>query len=137
MTLASANNNQPWVCTVYYVDDEKGLYFVTSKTTRHAQEIMKNPLVAVSIFDSLQLVTDDKEGFQATGKVKMLTNIEEIGNALQLWQKRNPGAEEHINLEYVSGNGSKSTIFCVELDYVKHMNGNIYGEADYGEWKNE
>lgn len=137
MTLASCENQKPWVCTVYYADDESGnLYFVTGKSTKHATQILNNSQVAISIFDSTQLVTDDKEGLQATGSCKKLVDLNEIKIALTMWQKRNPGAEKHVNLEYVTGDKSKSAMYSIKLDYVKHMSNN-YGDKDYKEWINE
>lgn len=50
MSLATVQDNMPWVCEVHFVyDDDLNLYFVSSAKTRHAQEIAKNPHVAGNI----------------------------------------------------------------------------------------
>jgi uncharacterized protein YhbP (UPF0306 family) len=50
MSLATVENNKPWVCEVHFsYDDELNLYFMSSTNTRHAQEIVKNPHVAGNI----------------------------------------------------------------------------------------
>jgi uncharacterized protein len=50
MSLATVQDNKPWVCEVHFsYDDELNLYFMSSANTRHGQEIAKNPHVAGNI----------------------------------------------------------------------------------------
>lgn len=50
MQLATASGEQPWVCTVYFVSDEKlNIYWLSLPDRRHSQEIEKNPKVAVTM----------------------------------------------------------------------------------------
>lgn len=50
MSLATVKDNRPWVCEVhFYYDDELNLYFTSSKSSRHAQELLANPYVAGNI----------------------------------------------------------------------------------------
>lgn len=50
MSLATSKDNKPWVCEVHFAyDNELNLYFASSTTTRHAQEIAANPYVAGTI----------------------------------------------------------------------------------------
>lgn len=50
MQLATANNNQPWVCTVNYVfDNSWNLYWFSLRSRRHSTELQKNPKTAITI----------------------------------------------------------------------------------------
>lgn len=50
LSLATVYDNKPWVCEVHFAyNDELNLYFVSKLTTRHCQEIVKNPHVAGNI----------------------------------------------------------------------------------------
>ena len=50
MQIATAKNNQPWVCSVYFAfDDNLNLYWISKKETRHSLEIGTNEKVAGTI----------------------------------------------------------------------------------------
>lgn len=50
MSLATVDENGPWVSDVIYVHDEEGNLFWMSQTgTRHSLAVMKNPEVAATI----------------------------------------------------------------------------------------
>lgn len=50
MSLATVKDNKPWVCEVHFsYDGQLNLYFGSSITTRHAQELMANPHVSGNI----------------------------------------------------------------------------------------
>lgn len=50
LSLATVKNDRPWVCEVHFsYDQELNLYFVSSRNTRHAQELAANPYVAGNI----------------------------------------------------------------------------------------
>jgi uncharacterized protein YhbP (UPF0306 family) len=50
MSLGTVHDNKPWVCEVHFAyDDDLNLYFVSNQSTRHCQEIAKNPNVAGNI----------------------------------------------------------------------------------------
>ena len=51
LSLATVNAaGRPWVCDVHFtVDDELNIYFHSSPSSRHSQEIVANPYVAASI----------------------------------------------------------------------------------------
>jgi len=49
-SLATVKNNKPWVCELHFsYDDDLNFYFVSSKNTRHASELIDNPYVAGNI----------------------------------------------------------------------------------------
>lgn len=50
LSLATVKNDRPWVCEVHFsYDQELNFYFVSSRNTRHAQELVANPYVAGNI----------------------------------------------------------------------------------------
>lgn len=50
MQIATANDKHPWICTVYYVEDElTNLYWLSLPSRRHSQEIEQNSNVAATI----------------------------------------------------------------------------------------
>lgn len=53
MQLATAQNNQPWVCNVhFYADEDLNLYWLSEPGRRHSQDIAANGKTAVAILVS-------------------------------------------------------------------------------------
>lgn len=56
MQLATAQNNQPWVCSVhFYADDDLNLYWLSEPGRHHSQDIAANPKAAVAILVSEEM----------------------------------------------------------------------------------
>jgi len=50
MQLATSANDQPWVCNVHYYCDQKlDIFWVSTTSRRHSQEISKNPKVGATV----------------------------------------------------------------------------------------
>ncbi len=50
MQLATSINNKPWVCNIhFYADDNLNIYWISTPTRRHSEEIQQNPKVAIAI----------------------------------------------------------------------------------------
>ena len=76
MTLATCEDNMPWVSTLYYgIDEEMNMYIVTDPNNVHGIQIVRNPQVAFNIFDSHQKITEPKKGVQGKGTIKMLKGL--------------------------------------------------------------
>ena len=71
LTIATSDGDTPWLAPVYFISDsDLNFYFVSLPTSRHAQHIMKNPKVGVSIYDSQQpLFTGCGVQIEATAEV--------------------------------------------------------------------
>lgn len=72
-TLATSGNNEPYVCTCFYVylEEENLLVFTSDFTTRHVREMEKQPRVAGAI--ALEtMVTGRIQGIQLTGVCTLL-----------------------------------------------------------------
>lgn len=77
----------PWIASVYYsFDRDLNLYFLSSPTTLHCKQIIKNPQVAVAIADSQQGITVLKRGLQLWGEARQISNVSKIKHALHLWK---------------------------------------------------
>lgn len=100
MQVATAHNRQPWVCTVYYVeDDDLNLYWLSLPTRRHSQEIAKNNKIAITVpikFDKPVV------GIQAEGEAVAVADKELIASVMQRYTERyNSGKQFYDN--FVTG----------------------------------
>lgn len=82
LTLGTADGN-PWVAPLFYcVNDTFNFYFISQLDSFHAKQILKNPKVAFSIFDS-HAEEGKGTGIQAMGDIHMIDEAEletEINN---------------------------------------------------------
>ena len=72
MSIATSYNDDVWIAPTFYANDKEyhNLYFVSSITSKHCQDITLNNLVAVSIFDSNQ-----KEGIANGIQIRGLASL--------------------------------------------------------------
>lgn len=94
MSLSTCDGKTPWVAPLYYwMDDDYALYFASPTDTLHAQHILKNPAVAVAIFDSRQ-PEGTGTGVQIEGTAS-LVDEKEYPRVLELRnRKKYPDAQE-------------------------------------------
>lgn len=83
MQLATDSNGKPWVCNVWFAaDEDMNIYWFSSITTRHSQEISKNSSVAVAICLP-HIPTENKaRGIQLEGIAKQLTDPDDVETAI-------------------------------------------------------
>lgn len=125
MSLATCNK-KPWASTVLFVtDDELNFYFISDPTAKHCRDIEKNPLVACTIADSHQKVTDKKIGVQLQGVANPVTGKKLLQTLLKLWNKANPGFEKIINFENLKHINSK--VYKIKPQMIKFFNEKMYG----------
>ncbi len=88
MSLATSANNKPWVCEVHFVfDEDLNLYFHSSPSRRHSQEIINNPYVAGNIVR--QFAQGDKiAGVYFEGAARQLGPGEEQLKAFECYKAR-------------------------------------------------
>lgn len=80
MVIATTQGNQPWNTPVYFAYDEKfHLFWHSSPTTQHAENIRLNEHVFIVIYDLKTL-----EGVYLLGKAKELQNREEISYGIDV-----------------------------------------------------
>lgn len=88
MQVATAYENKPWVCSVYFAYDEQlSLYWISSKTRRHSKEITHNPYVSGAIVLP-HTPGDDVEGIQFEGTAKELIDPVEAAVGMKHYATR-------------------------------------------------
>ncbi len=75
-TLASGADGDIWAAAVFYVNDGSVLYFLSSPTSRHCQNLAKNPRVALTIQEDYCDWPDIK-GVQLEGVATEISGKEE------------------------------------------------------------
>ena len=84
--LATASNNIPWICNVYYVLDEKlNIYWLSYPSRRHSQDITVNPNVALTL-----VVKQDMPviGVQAQGVASEIKRASTVIKVMALYIKK-------------------------------------------------
>lgn len=77
MSLATSENNIPWVCEVHFaVDDDLNIYWRSKTDRRHSIEIAKNPFVAGNIVKQHEL-NESVVGVYFEGRAELLENVDE------------------------------------------------------------
>lgn len=88
MQLATAINDQPWVCNVWFAADEDlNIYWFSSTGRRHSKEVKKNNKVAGAIVLPLN-PSDPPRGLQFQGTAEVLTKQKDIYKAIAIYQDR-------------------------------------------------
>lgn len=55
MTLATTGGNLPWASPVFYcLDEDFNFYFISQMDSVHTNNVLKQPKIAFSVFDSHQ-----------------------------------------------------------------------------------
>ncbi len=89
MQLATANNNAPWICNVWFAaDKDLAMYWISSSTRRHSQELNDNPLIAAAVCVVQHPDESNRGGLQIEGRASEVTNPLEIAKALKLYVAR-------------------------------------------------
>ncbi|HOI17847.1 MAG TPA: pyridoxamine 5'-phosphate oxidase family protein [Geobacteraceae bacterium] len=90
MTLATVTpEGKPLAHTVKYASDGMTMFFITMKSTRKAQNILNNPLVALTVdedYDDWLVI----QGVQMEAKATILSEQEEIGRAAGIYMAKYP-----------------------------------------------
>jgi uncharacterized protein YhbP (UPF0306 family) len=100
MQLATAKDNQPWVCTVYFVaDKDMNLYWLSTPSRRHSSEIAENNKIAVTVPIKLDRPV---AGVQAEGEATRVTGHAEIESLMKKYvEKYQAGTKFYDN--FVNG----------------------------------
>lgn len=72
LTLATEKSSIPFVCSLFYVNNELELYFVSESKTQHAQNIAENPAVGVTI-------SEDHRDWRAITGIQLEGSCEMLG----------------------------------------------------------
>jgi uncharacterized protein YhbP (UPF0306 family) len=99
LTLATTGGNMPWANAVFYASDKDlNLYFTSYNDSIHVQNILKNPNIAVAIFDSsIKIGSGTAQGVQMLAKCRRLGK-DELPEALEIvYSKRFPDPAERAS----------------------------------------
>lgn len=88
MQLATSIDGQPWVCSVWFAADEKFcIYWFSSTTRRHSEEVLKNNKVAGAIVLP-HTPSDVARGLQFQGTAEVLSDQKDIDKAISVYKDR-------------------------------------------------
>lgn len=75
MQLATARDNKPWLCSVWYVmDDDNNIYWLSRKTRRHSEELADNSYASCTFTKQYHdgFGIDKGQALVASGTVEIL-----------------------------------------------------------------
>lgn len=88
LQIATSANNIPWICTVCFAYDSNfNLYWFSRHSTRHSQEIARNPNVAGAVVLPYA-IGDKSRGLQFAGKASELHYKIDVSAGLATLQSR-------------------------------------------------
>ncbi len=83
MQLATSENGNSWVCSVYFVNDsDLNLYWLSLPDRRHSKEIKQNPKVAITVVikENLPVI-----GLQSEGTAETVDDVIVIENIMSFY----------------------------------------------------
>lgn len=117
MSLATCQDNKPWVCEVHFAyDEDLNLYFRSLTSRRHSQEIAQNPNVAGNIVRQHRM-GEYPLGVYFEGKAELIPASNEQAIAFQCLKARIGIGDETIE-EAQRDDGHKFYKITVENWYV-------------------
>lgn len=126
--------NNPWLCNVYFgVDSEQNLYFV-SANTNHTRHIEKNGAVAftTSWFNPTDL--GDRKAIQGKGICTKVTDWTEVLTGLKCMYKKFPDWSDTLTMEMMKNNLLETRLYKIKTNYMKFWNDSLYGEEGIEEF---
>lgn len=88
MQLATSVDNKPWICNVWFAaDSDLNIYWFSSTTRKHSNDILKNPNVAAAIVLP-QTPKDTPRGIQLKGMAKVLIEQKDVDKAIAVYKYR-------------------------------------------------
>ncbi len=87
LTLASESNDAPFACSLFFANEGFMLYFVSDPKTRHAENIKRNPRVAVTVHGE-HGDWRGIQGVQLEGTCAEITDADESAHALRMYSTK-------------------------------------------------
>jgi uncharacterized protein YhbP (UPF0306 family) len=101
MQLATSNDNNPWISTVYYIaDSERNLYWLSVPERRHSKEVTNNPQVAIAVAIKQDIPVI---GIQAAGTVEVVADSDVVETILAAYVKKYDGAGKDFHQRFIEG----------------------------------
>lgn len=107
MQIATTDENQPWICSVYFVIQGGKFYWLSFPERRHSKELASNTNAAVAIvLQAAQPVV----GVQAEGTVAVVTDVTEAQEVLDRYgTKYNQG---RTFMQHLKSGTNKHQLYC-------------------------
>lgn len=103
MSLATSNDNKPWVCEVHFAyDDKLNLYFISSPMRRHSREIALNPYVSGNIIKPHEK-GQKPSGVYFEGTAELLVDITPESDIYKLYVKQQGAHPALASLDHPKG----------------------------------
>lgn len=135
LSIATQERGKPWIATVYFGVDEKGiLYFVSQKDAKHSVHITKNSAVAFSVAWCDPKNPNNRKGVQGIGTCTLARGPKQILTALSAIHKKIPEFKKTITLEWVRKNAWGSKIWVIKPSYIKYWDDELYGDEESEEF---
>lgn len=117
MSIATSENNRPWISEVHFAyDEELNLYFISRPSRRHSQEIAKNNQIAGNIIKQ-HTKGEPVRGVYYEGVVEMMDAITEEHPAFASYHNRF-GADPAILDEQQDNDGHRWYKITVSTFYL-------------------
>ncbi len=136
MTLSTINGSgRPESNSARYVyDDSFNIYFWSEVTCRHSKNIEKNKDVAVNIADSHQEWGMLRQGLQIEGKCYKVSD-KDVVSIGELYMKRYPQVKKFMKDPKDFNGKHNSSLYKVEIHYIKIFDEKTFGKEVYKEVK--
>lgn len=129
LTIATHNGKTPWTANAFYcVDENKHLYFISSKETNHMQHILKDPEMAFNIAWYNPNDHTDRKAIQGRGLCYQAKSEKEIARGVHLHNQRYPEFAEKITVDWITDTDNDSCVWVIKPRYVKFWNDTLFGE---------
>ena len=109
MQLATAVDNTPWVCNVYYVSAAQKLYWLSFPQRRHSQEIAVNARAAATVMIK---PTRPVIGVQVEGMATIVSDPPTVQSVMRLYVEKY-GEGDTFYSKFIEGS-NKHALYCLE-----------------------
>jgi nitroimidazol reductase NimA-like FMN-containing flavoprotein (pyridoxamine 5'-phosphate oxidase superfamily) len=127
MTLGTIVDDNPHLCTVFYVtDDNLNLYFKSRTESEHIEALPNSNYVAGSIYLPESNYANRKGGVQLLGTVGRVTNIKEMTKVLGMYTQAFAGSEKKFDsIPEMITDSVKSTMFRFKVEKAKVLDSDL------------
>jgi len=108
MVISTADiSGKPWVSPVFFVyDSEYNLYWISSKNTRHSQNIRENNRIAIVVFGTIP-DSNKNDGVYFDAEAEELSDISKIEDAIKILNEKQQSDKYMItSIDEVSNHAS-------------------------------
>lgn len=132
MQVATLSGDQPWICTVYFVaDDKQNLYWISGPTRRHSEEINKHSKAAAAI--PVKFSGHPVVGLQAEGEAKEINDKTKISEIMRLYTDKFKTGEDFYN-DFVAGKNSHK-LYCLKPNLIVLFDEKNFPDEPRKEWR--